>query len=402
MRLLALHLEEFRCYSRLDLDFPSDGVRLFGENASGKTSLLEAITILSTTRSPRASIERELIRFDSVADLGLPPYARIVGRIAADHDETSVEISLSATNDEAATTKKRIRIDGQARRAVDAVGRLKVVLFQPEDLDLVLGSPSIRRRYMDVLLATVDTSYLRTLSQYGRILEQRNSLLKRLRDRAGRSNDARGELEYWDTELMSRAAYLTTRRVRYLVALRDSLSAYFSRLAGEAAPQVEAHYDARFGLSPDSYERIGKIESQAAQRLVQHELERALKERREEELRRGVTVIGPHRDDFVMTVGGRNLSAFGSRGQQRLGVVALKLAEMDAVRRLSGEAPVLLLDDVLSELDEARRRRLLDLVSAAECQTIVTATDRGLLETPVLKQLPLLHVVGGTVRPAEE
>jgi DNA replication and repair protein RecF len=397
MRLLRLHLDQFRCYSHLDLPIPPGGLRLYGENASGKTSLLEAIYMLSTTRSPRASVERELIRFDPDVDYGLPPYARIAGRHTIDHGEHSIELALTMDASDGAATRKRIKIDGQPRRAIDTVGRLKVVLFQPEDLELVLGSPSVRRRYLDILLATLEPIYLRTLSQYGRILEQRNSLLRSLRDRGGRGAGDLTQLEYWDSELLTRAAYLVALRVRSLGQLRQPLAERFARLSGHSEPTLTVCYDTSLELTDGQLEQIEGSSLADAQRILQHALERALETRRTEEFRRAVTVLGPHRDDFRLTLDGRDLSAFGSRGQQRLGVVALKLAELQTVRDVSGELPVLLLDDVLSELDEVRRAQLLALLGRAGCQTIVTATDQALLEVNGLDDLPMYQVVAGEV-----
>jgi DNA replication and repair protein RecF len=353
--------------------------------------------MLSTTRSPRASVERELIRFDPDVDFGLPPYARIVGRHSIDHGEHSIELALTTDASNGGVTRKRIKIDGQPRRAIDTVGRLKVVLFQPEDLELVLGSPSVRRRYLDILLATLEPVYLRTLSQYGRILEQRNSLLRNLRDQASRGAGDRAQLEYWDFELLTRAAYLIALRVRSLGQLRYPLAEHFAQLSGHSAPTLDVCYNASLELTAAQIEQIEGSNLADAQRILQHALERALEARRREELRRAVTVLGPHRDDFRLILDGRDLSAYGSRGQQRLGVVALKLAELQTVRDVSGELPVLLLDDVLSELDEIRRAQLLALLGQDGCQTIVTATDRALLEVSGLDDLPMYRVVAGEV-----
>ncbi|HEU4792830.1 MAG TPA: AAA family ATPase, partial [Nitrolancea sp.] len=160
MRLTRLELEEFRCYRKLDLAIPSSGLRLHGLNASGKTSLLEAMHLLATLRSPRATQERELVNWASAEEFGLPPYARVHGWISDDKDEHHIEVVLAADERRAGAIKKRIKLDGRARRAVDTIGTLKVVLFAPEDLNLVLGSPSVRRRYLDISISQIDPTYV--------------------------------------------------------------------------------------------------------------------------------------------------------------------------------------------------------------------------------------------------
>ncbi len=395
MRLLRLDLDEFRVYRHAELAIPPAGLRLAGANASGKTSLLESIYLLATTRSPRASLERELINWESNAEYGLAPFARIAADVASSGAEWTLELTLSTDTARSNSVRKRAKIDGRASRISDVVGRLKVVLFSPEDLSLVLGSPSVRRRFLDITISQLDRAYLRSLSRYGKLVERRNSLLKDLSARgAGRSADE--ELAYWDEEFTTYAAYLLAARHRYLAGLSGEITRSFAELNDGDLP-LSVVYASTVDVPPQQIERAIDGSIADAQPLFARAIETQLRRRRAEELRRGSTVLGPHRDDFTYLINDRDLSAFGSRGQQRLAVVATKLAELARIVDLTGEPPVLLLDDVLSELDPVHQERLLAVLGQAGCQIIVTATARELLDHPALSGLPEADVVDGVV-----
>jgi DNA replication and repair protein RecF len=398
MHLRSLELEEFRSYRRLDLNLIPAGLRLAGANASGKSTLLEAIAVLATTRSPRSSAERELIHWDSGTDLGVPPYARVRGVVVASAGTTEVEIALQADGEGAAgrQVRKQIRVNGRPVRAMDAVGMLKAVLFSPEDVGLVSGSPSGRRRYLDVTISQLDGRYLRSLSRYGKILAQRNGLLRTLaRDRVNPGSPAaRAQLAFWDEELVAVGSAIVAHRARTVARLAE-LARDRSRLltdSGELAvtyrPSVPVP-SARAGSTGDRLEDL--------QALIARDFVGLLDDARPEEVRRGVSVLGPHRDDLGLAVGPVDLATYGSRGQQRLAVVALKLAEADLMAEAAGEPPVVLLDDVLSELDTAHGGLLLETIAALGSQTIVTATDPRLLDVGVLGDLPRSLVHDGTV-----
>jgi DNA replication and repair protein RecF len=398
MYLKHILFEQFRCYSRQELEIPPSGIRLAGANASGKTSFVEGIRLLSMMKSSRASVERELINWESNQEFGLPPYARIQGWVAGQPDAEHIDIALTVDPQRPSHTRKQIRIDGHARRAIDAVGLLKSVLFEPEDMDLVLGSPSVRRRYLDVAISTYDPTYLRLLSQYNKILEQRNSLLKAIREMHPASRTSRvSELDYWDQELINRAGYIIATRVRFLERISTPLHDAFCALLGD-------DYDLQLGydiVNRTDATICADIARQAdmvdAQRVAAANLETEIGQRRNEEFSRGVTAAGPHRDDVSFLINGRSLEAFGSRGQQRIAVVALKLAEVSAIEAETGQTAVLLLDDVLSELDELRRSRLLARIAELGSQVIVTATDASLLELDPIETLPLFHVQEGSL-----
>ncbi len=396
MRLLRLELEEFRLYHHLELEIPAAGLRLYGANASGKTSLLESIHLLSTTRSPRSSLERELINWESNQEYGLAPFARVAARASAG-DGLGREIDLTLTTDtnRPNAVRKRAKVDGRACRISDLVGELKVVLFSPEDLSLVLGSPSVRRRYLDITISQLDRTYLRALGRYGKLVERRNSLLKDLGGRSsGRSIDA--ELAYWNEEFTTYAAYLIAARYRYVAGLAADTRTSFERLNG-ADLDLCVEYVGTVSLPEPQIDRVVEGRMEEVQPVVARAIESQLRERQAEELRRGSTVIGPHRDDFAYLINGRELSAFGSRGQQRLAVVATKLAELKRVVDVTGEAPVLLLDDVLSELDPAHQDGLLNVIGQAGCQIMVTAIARELLDHDALRGLPVARVNQGII-----
>ncbi|HUZ00390.1 MAG TPA: DNA replication and repair protein RecF [Thermomicrobiaceae bacterium] len=404
MRLTRVDLEEFRCYRRTTLSVPDAGLRIFGRNASGKTSLLEAVYLMATMRSPRASLEREMINWESAVEYALPPYARVRADVMEEGEAREIEVVLAVDEGrpQGNAVRKRVKLDGRARRALDAVGTLKVVLFAPEDLSLVLGAPSVRRRYLDISISQIDHTYLQALSHYGRVLEQRNSLLKDLarRPRTGEAS-ADEQLAFWDGEIITRGSYLVAARLRYLHEVERRATLEFDALARTDA-ELGLRYTGTISLPDAAIERVVTGTMGDAQALVSRAFEADLRRGREDELRRGITLVGPHRDDVRFLLGGRELSSYGSRGQQRLAVVATKLAELSEVMALAGERPVLLLDDVLSELDPVHQERLLTALGVAQCQLLITATDRALLDRPSLSRLPLMEARTGELLPVDD
>lgn len=397
MYLSQLTLEQFRPYERLDLPVLPQGLRIAGRNASGKTSVLEALILLSTTRSSRASSDREMVRWTSGVEYGLPPYARIEGIIQTSTDERhAIGITIEVDEGPENHSRKRFRLDHQAIRALDLVGVIKCVLFSPEDVLLVSGPPAERRRQIDILASQIDRAYLHALSRFGKVLTQRNSLLKSFaRDRV-QPRDARAlaELTFWDEQLVGPAAHL--------VAARMSLSETMSQLVAERSAGLMDGSSIDFRYVPRMTTPEGRRGDDAAvtRQRVAVALGEQLQERRAEEFRRGLTLLGPHRDDFIFSLGGRDLSLYGSRGQQRLGILAYKLSEGDLIAQLTGERPILLLDDVLSELDSVHRDLILGGVLGRSCQLLVTSTDASLLEHPALAHLPMMIAENGALRPA--
>jgi DNA replication and repair protein RecF len=399
MRLRALELDEFRSFRRLDLSIDPAGFRAIGPNASGKSTLLEAIAMLATTRSPRTAAEREIAHWESGKDLAVPPYARLRGEFERKDGIHQLEIGITLRDRDQSSLKKMVRYDDRPVRAVDAVGQFTTVHFSPEDVGLVSGAPSARRRYLDVAVSQSSRSYLRALSRYGRVLEQRNSLLRNLlRDRATQQagRPAR-ELPFWDAELTAAAADLLAFRLGAIQALGGRARQYFEQLTGDASLTI-TYGSPRMDL-PEVFppNEDWRAPPQSLRQTLSVAFSRSLGSHATEELRRGITVIGPHRDDFCISASGADLARYGSRGQQRLAVVALKLAELDLLEDSLGEPPVLLLDDVLSELDMARREMIVAAIATRKAQICVTATDASDLSSTELAHLPLMRTGRGAV-----
>jgi DNA replication and repair protein RecF len=288
-------------------------------------------------------------------------------------------------------------------RAVDAVGQFTTVHFSPEDVSLVSGAPSARRRYLDVAVSQSSRVYLRALARYGRVLEQRNSLLRSLsRDRATHHAERPSrELPFWDAELTAAAADLLAFRVGAIQALSARARHHFEILTGDASLAL-TYASPRMDLPENvSATDSWRTPSQSVRQALAVAFSRSLGVHAQEELRRGITVVGPHRDDFVISASGTDLARYGSRGQQRLAVVAIKLAELDLLTDATGEAPVLLLDDVLSELDVAHRAMIVASIAARQAQVCVTATDESDLASPELAHIPLIRIGTGAVAKGE-
>ena len=403
MRLRVLELDEFRSFRRLRLAIDPAGFRAIGPNASGKSTILEAIAMLATTRSPRTSTEREIAHWDSGSDLAVPPYARLQGEFERNDGLHQLEIGVTLRDRAQSPLKKLVRFDDRPVRAVDAVGQFATVHFSPEDVNLVSGAPSARRRYLDVAVSQSSRPYLRALSRYGRVLEQRNSLLRSLsRDRiTPQTGRPARELPFWDAELTAAAADLLAFRLGAIQALSSRAQQHFQQLTGDASLAI-TYASPRVDL-PETIPANEDWRSppQALRQALSAAFSRSLGSLAGEELRRGITVVGPHRDDISILANGADLAKYGSRGQQRLAVVAMKLAELDLLGDSLGEPPVLLLDDVLSELDMARREMIVAALAARQAQICVTATDESDLASSELAHLPLLRTSKGAVQIAD-
>jgi DNA replication and repair protein RecF len=375
---------------------PTSGLVAVGQNAAGKSSLLEAVRMLSTLRSPRSAHDRDVINWESGEELGVAPYSRLVGHAEAALGEIVIELGLQRAEEPGGPLRKVIRINQQPRRVLDAVGALKTVLFTPEDLDLVSGSPQGRRRFMDLLIGQIDRAYVSELSAYIRVIEQRNSLLKSFARGSVSRHNAIEQLGFWDSQLAEHGSYVSAmRRIvigRLCVAFteRSGLFTASASLTARYAPNLGEDF-LRAGRADDQLERVRAV--------ALREFETLIKIRRDDELRRGVTLIGPHRDDLELLINERSLASFGSRGQQRLAVVALKLAEADVISVL-GERPVLLLDDVLSELDVNHRETLLASVRDFGSQVLLTTADPSQVIGSPISDLELVRVVHGGIEPA--
>lgn len=399
MRMRELELAEFRSFRALHLPIDAHGFRAVGPNASGKSTLLEAVAMLATTRSPRTAAEREIAHWESGADLDIPPYARVRGEFERLDGIHHIEIGMTLEHRENGPLRKRTRFDDRPVRAVDIVGQFKTVLFAPEDVDLIAGSPAGRRRYLDMAVSQASRTYLRALSRYARVLEQRNSLLRAFaRDNvATDSTRPAQELAFWNSELSASAVDVLAVRLGAVAFLSSRARRHFELLTGDDSLTI-AYTSPRMQLPPVEWLLADwQHPTQTNRQMLAADFAASLEGSRGEELRRGVTAVGPHRDDFVVTARGVDLGRFGSRGQQRLAVVALKLGELDLLEGAAGEPPVLLLDDVLSELDADHRSKLVAVLAARHAQICVTAAEEADLSTSELSHLPLVQITAGTI-----
>src|SRR5262245_56955526 len=353
----ALRLTDLRSYATLDVAFGPGPHLVWGPNAAGKTSLLEAMVVLARGASHRTTTDAELVRWG--ADV-----ARVEGRGGTDE----IEVALVRPGSGAAATgaRKRIRVNGVARRAAALTERLRVVLFAPEDMLLVAGSPSLRRTTIDQLASALLPGYAADLATYGRALQQRNGLLRAIRDETA----SRDELRYWDRPFLDAGGAIVAARQDLLERIAPPLGAAHR----EIAPEEGAAGELGLIYVTNAPAAVGEAARDA--------LARRLEETAEKELWNGTTLIGPHRDDVAFVMAGRDLSAFASRGQQRTAILALKLAELDLVSAADGHPPLLLLDDVFSELDPARRahlgRRIAELPQAFVTTTTLEDLDPAL------------------------
>lgn len=370
MQITELTLRSYRSYETLHLAF-DPGVQIFlGANAQGKTNIIEALYYAAFGRSHRTSSDAELIRVG--AD------GAYIGLSFRRHD---VPGELSFTF--ARGARRRITYAGESLRQRDLVGILPMVLFSPEDLFLVKGAPALRRRYLDAELSQASPAYYGELLRYTRILKQRNAVLKDIRERLAAPDD----LSPWDAQLAKSAAYIVTRRIA-AVAQLGALSARVQAVLA-AGEELALAYEIA-GAGAEDFAEDDMTES------LHVWYNKMLCEGRARDIARAATGVGPHLDDLVLRVGGMSLRSYGSQGQQRTGALALKLAELFYLQENIGEAPILLLDDVMSELDADRRRALLDFIRHEHIQTFITATDAAYF--PAERMGTYRYVEAGTVR----
>ena len=370
MQITELTLRSYRSYETLHLAF-DPGVQIFlGANAQGKTNIIEALYYAAFGRSHRTSSDAELIRVG--AD------GAYIGLSFRRHD---VPGELSFTF--ARGARRRITYAGESLRQRDLVGILPMVLFSPEELFLVKGAPALRRRYLDAELSQASPAYYGELLRYTRILKQRNAVLKDIRERLAAPDD----LSPWDAQLAKSAAYIVTRRIA-AVAQLGALSARVQAVLA-AGEELALAYEIA-GAGAEDFAEDDMTES------LHVWYNKMLCEGRARDIARAATGVGPHLDDLVLRVGGMSLRSYGSQGQQRTGALALKLAELFYLQENIGEAPILLLDDVMSELDADRRRALLDFIRHEHIQTFITATDAAYF--PAERMGTYRYVEAGTVR----
>jgi DNA replication and repair protein RecF len=343
--LQGLSIRDLRSYANLEARFGPGPQLIVGPNAAGKTSLLEAIVLLAWGRSHRTSSDGELVRWGSE-----------LGRVEGQAGSETIEVALVRPAG-VVGARKRIRVNGVPRRATGLMGLLRTVVFAPEEMLLVVGSPGLRRAALDQLATQRSAAYGRDLATYGRTLQQRNSLLRAIREeQAGRD-----ELRFWDASFLDAGGAIVAERLRLL----EDLAGPLARAHAEIAPDEAGATRLAIAYATNAPAFPGESPRDA--------LARRLAETADKEIWNGSTLVGPHRDDLVFTLDGRDMSGFASRGQQRTAILAFKLAELDLLTEQDGRPPLLLLDDVFSELDPDRRSHLVRRIAALP-QAFVTTT----------------------------
>jgi len=411
MQVRKLSLTNFRNYARLELDLPGGVVLLHGDNAQGKTNLLEAIYLLATTRSPHASQDQQLINWDAMQSDDLQVVGRLVADVARPDGPRHLEMRLIVeergawANNGQSVFRREALINRRKVRLMDLLGQLRVVLFLPEDVELATGAPANRRRYLNITLCQVDADYCRELSNYNKVLEQRNALLRRMAE--GQTRNAADVLQVLTDKLIEPGSKVLQRRAAFVAEMaREAQDIYFQDLIGGKEAL-------RLGYLPGWYTngrrtaddilRDGDwLQETADPGAVAARFEAELAAARAADLARGASNVGPHRDDWAILVNGKNLGQFGSRGQVRTAILALKLAEINWMKAATSDVPILLLDEVSAELDAHRRAALLAYITeevqgGGTAQALLTSTDTGLFTPEFLAQATTLTVRDGRV-----
>ncbi len=361
MLLKSINLVNFRNYSTLDLKFDERVTILLGNNAAGKSNILESIYLLSTTKSPRVENEDELIKEGE-------EFAKVEGfvensgetelLVILNRETSQVNLHGSTNKQSFSMNRKKVLVNGIGRRVVDFIGNLPAVIFYPSDINMVTGSPSLRRWHLDLALAQIDSEYKKSLSQYEQFLVARNRVLKRIREGVGKID----ELNYWTDELVGKGKAISKKR-----------EDFFNFINNLQTPLGEFRFE--YKVSTISHEK--------------------LKETNGREVAAAATLIGPHRDDYSVELSGRNLAHFGSRGEQRTATLAFKLAQLEYMAQKLGKRPILLLDDVFSELDANHRAHVVEIVGKQ--QTIIATVELENIPKDFLNSSRILRVTDGQI-----
>lgn len=334
MYIKSLELDDYRNYEKVNIKFDKGINILYGDNAQGKTNILEAIYLCSTTKSHRGNKDKEIIRFGCEE-------SHI--RALFNKNEVEYQVDIHLRNEKS----KGIAINGvKLKKAAELLGLANIIIFSPEDLSIIKNGPSDRRRFVDAELCQLDKVYLYNLTNYNKIVNQRNNLLKDILIHP----ELRDTLDVWDMQLVNIGNKIIERRKIFVDQLNEIISDIHLNLSGERE-RLKIIYDPNIDI--EGYEE-------------------KLKRHREKDIRYKLTSVGPHRDDFIFMINDMDVKKYGSQGQQRTAALSLKLAEIELVERITGSTPILLLDDVLSELDGGRQNYLLN--SIRNIQTIVTCT----------------------------
>lgn len=375
MKLTNLKLENFRNYAKFNYDFPKEKelIVIVGPNGTGKTNFLEAIYLLSLGKSFRSLVHDDLVGWDS-------EYLRCSADATIDDESCKLEVFYSS----APTRRKNFKKNGVNLKNSEYLGNLLTVLFHPEDLNMLYLNPSLRRRYMDIVLSQTDKNYLLSLSKYKKALKQRNALLGQLREayfnnaKDSSQEALKNDLAAWDEEIVEYGTPIISKRLEFTNFLNQHIEDVYSSISGEKE-RISIEYQSKIVTALD----LAKFPQEKSLTTLYEE---ALFSRKKHDTFKAETSIGPHREDLVFFINGKNICSSASRGEFRTLLLALKLAEIEYIKEKTGKNPILLLDDVFSELDRKRQVHLLK--SIQDCQTIITTCD-----TSSLDDLPANKVV---------
>ncbi|WP_010169386.1 DNA replication/repair protein RecF [Bacillus coahuilensis] len=368
MFIQELSVENYRNYETESLEFENRVNVFLGQNAQGKTNIMESIYVLAMAKSHRTSNDKDLIRWDS-------EYARIKGRIQKRNGSIPLELTISKKG-------KKAKLNHlEQSKLSQYIGNMNVVMFAPEDLNLVKGSPQVRRRFIDMEIGQVSPVYLHDINQYNKILQQRNSYLKQAQQRKKVDETM---LDVLTDQFIQVAVKIVQKRFQFVHLLEEWAKPIHSGISRNLE-ELTISYKPSVHVSED----------QDWSKMIEVFEERT-KEVREREKERGVTLFGPHRDDLEFRVNGRDVQTFGSQGQQRTTALSVKLAEIELIHSEIGEYPILLLDDVLSELDDYRQSHLLNTIQG-KVQTFVTTTSTEGIDHQTLKEAATFRVDSGSI-----
>ena len=367
MFLNSIHLNNYRNYGQLELKTDNQVNLFVGPNAQGKTNLLEAIFALALTKSHRTSKDKELIGWEADS-------AHIQGEVEKRYGKVKLDLLFSSQG-------KKAKINGlEQRKLSNFIGSLNVVMFAPEDLEIVKGTPGVRRRFLDMEIGQVQPGYLHTLQQFGKVLVQRNNYLKTAAPGAMQQT----MLEVWNAQLAEHSVKIIKKRKHFIHKLQRWAEQIHSGITA-GGEQLTIEYRPSFD-GGDSEDETVLFE----QFMIK------LSQVKDQEIRRGMSLVGPHRDDLAFFINGKEASIYGSQGQQRTTALSLKLAEIELIREEIGEYPLLLLDDVLSELDQHRQTQLIETFQS-KVQTFITTTGLESVNISKLQDAGIYHVQEGRV-----
>ena len=380
MYLSDLTLLNYRNYADLELDLPKGQILLYGDNAQGKSNLIEAIYLLSIAKSYKASNERETLQLKQgkSSDKG-----HVIGVFQNESDKFRVMIDMqlvtSANDINKQILRKDITLNGSPVSASALLGNINAVLFTVDDIELIVGSPSIRRKFLDILICRIDKIYLRALQKYQRVLFQRNHLLRLIRDRKASVS----ELEFWNDSLIYEGSYITMKRKLIVDELTSVVTPIYQKLTN-TGENISLNYEP--GLSTEEF----------AFDVLQSSFKSTLHDALDREISQGVSQYGPQRDEVKIFLDGMDSSVFASRGQSRTLALALKLSEGNILHNETSQSPIILLDDVFSELDDSRRNLILDHVSLNE-QVFISSNNKDVLRNRTVQNFTPLLVNNGSV-----